>query len=272
MDLQSLLTNMTWQNALLVAGGAYILLNLKGLPFVWHVRLLNVLKSHILFHRPRTISITTGPHTPETLFYPVITTSRSPLLEIDYNMHKSNATYFTDLDINRVHLIASLFKNQLALGFSGGELGIALGSTACVFKREIKPYQKYEIHSRVLGWDGKWLVFVSHFVKPGSGNGKGGRGGGGVGKEGAQVDEKRILASAVTRYVFKKGRVSVSPETVLKAAGLLPEKGVEVKDGGWSWERVEEERLRGLEVAKSFLALDELHKTFRGDGNAIGVF
>ncbi|PWY86604.1 hypothetical protein BO94DRAFT_575650 [Aspergillus sclerotioniger CBS 115572] len=270
MDLQSLLTNVTWQNALLVAGGAYILLNLKGLPFVWHIRLLNVLKSHILLHRPRTISITHGPHTPETLFYPVITTSRSPLLETDYNMHKSNATYFTDLDINRVHLIASLFKNQLSLGFSGGELGIALGSTACVFKREIKPYQKYEIHSRVLGWDGKWLVFVSHFVRPAARGVKGKVSGEGKG----EVDEKRILASAVTRYVFKKGRVSVSPETVLTAAGLLPEKGVEGKEqeGGWSWERVEEERLRGLEIAKSFLALDELHQTFRGDGKAIGVF
>ncbi|PYI01525.1 hypothetical protein BO78DRAFT_455888 [Aspergillus sclerotiicarbonarius CBS 121057] len=263
MDLQSLSSNMTWQNALLVAGGAYILLNLKGLPFVWHLRLLNVLKSHILFHRPRTISITNGPHPPQTLFYPIITTSRSPLLETDYNMHKSNATYFTDLDINRVHLIASLFKNQLSLGFSGGELGIALGSTACVFKREIKPYQKYEIHSRVLGWDGKWLVLVSHFVRPDSAKGKG---------MGEVVDEKRILASAVTKYVFKRGRVSVSPETVLTAAGLLPEKGAEGKEGCWSWERVEEERLKGLEVAKYFLALDELHKTFRGDGNAIGVF
>ncbi|RAL03126.1 acyl-CoA thioesterase [Aspergillus ibericus CBS 121593] len=258
MDLQTLSDNLTWQNALLAAGGAYILLNLKGLPFVWHIRLLNVLKSHILLNRPRTISITNGPHTPQTLFYPIITTSSSPLLETDYNMHKSNATYFTDLDINRVHLIASLFKNQLSLGFSGGELGIALGSTACVFKREIKPYQGYEIHSRVLGWDGKWLVLVSHFVRP-AGAGKG-------------VGEKRILASAVTRYVFKKGRVSVSPETVLTAAGLLPEKGAEVKEGDWSWERVEEERLKGLEIAKPFLALDELHKTFRGDGNAIGVF
>nr|XP_001393492.2 hypothetical protein ANI_1_1116084 [Aspergillus niger CBS 513.88] len=255
MDTAALLNSVTWQNTLLFAGGAYIILNLKGLPFVWHVRLLNCLKEHIILNRARQVVITT--HGPQSLFYPVITTSSTPLLEIDYNMHKSNATYFTDLDINRVHLISSLFKDQLALGFSGGELNIALGSTACVFKREIKPYQAYEIHTRLLSWDEKWVYFVSHFVKTGGKKDKG---------------EKCILASAVTRYVFKNGRISVSPETVLSRAGLLPEKGVKMKEGFWSWEQVEEERKRGLEVAKSFLALDGLHAMFRGDGKAIGVF
>ncbi|GLA41776.1 hypothetical protein AnigIFM63309_009882 [Aspergillus niger] len=268
MDTAALLDSITWQNTLLFAGGAYIILNLKGLPFVWHVRLLNCLKEHIILNRARKVVITT--HGPQSLFYPVITTSSTPLLEIDYNMHKSNATYFTDLDINRVHLISSLFKDQLALGFSGGELNIALGSTACVFKREIKPYQAYEIHTRVLSWDEKWVYFVSHFVKTGGKKDKGEVvfGGSATGVK----DEKCILASAVTRYVFKKGRISVSPETVLSRAGLLPEKGVKMKEGFWSWEQVEEERKRGLEVAKSFLALDGLHAMFRGDGKAIGVF
>ncbi|PWY87434.1 hypothetical protein BO70DRAFT_427379 [Aspergillus heteromorphus CBS 117.55] len=276
MEMSSLLDSFTWQNALLVAGGAYVLLNMKGVPFVWHIRLLNCLKEHIILHRARKLSITT--HGAQSLFYPVITTSSSPLLEIDYNLHKSNATYFTDLDINRVHLIATLFKNQLALGFMGGDLGIALGSTACVFKREIKPYQRYEIHTRVLCWDEKWLYFVSHFVKVG---GKGsvvfeaggkGRKGMGMGRAG-DVDEKRVLASAITRYVFKKGRISVAPEKVLMQAGLLPEvDGKGDGDGFWTYEMVEEERKRGLEVAKSFLALDALHGTFRGNRNAIGVF
>ncbi|CAK40115.1 uncharacterized protein An09g01760 [Aspergillus niger] len=194
MDTAALLNSVTWQNTLLFAGGAYIILNLKGLPFVWHVRLLNCLKEHIILNRARQVVITT--HGPQSLFYPVITTSSTPLLEIDYNMHKSNATYFTDLDINRVHLISSLFKDQLALGFSGGELNIALGSTACVFKREIKPYQAYEIHTRLLSWDEKWVYFVSHFVKTGGKKDKGEVvfGGSATGVK----DEKCILASAVT--------------------------------------------------------------------------
>ncbi|PYH98068.1 hypothetical protein BO71DRAFT_395550 [Aspergillus ellipticus CBS 707.79] len=275
LSLSTLLDAVTWQNALLAAGGTYLLFNVKGLPFLWHIRLLNTLKEHIILHRSRSLSIAV--HGPQSLFYPVITTSSSPFLEIDYNLHKSNATYFTDLDINRVHLIASLFKNQLALGFSGGELGIALGSTACVFKREIKPYQLYEIHSRVFCWDEKWLYFVSHFVRPSSGRegevAFGGRGKG-EGAKGGEVDEKRILASAITRYVFKRGRISVAPEKVLVEAGLLSKDGDvgEGKEGFWTSEMVEEERVRGLEVAKSFLALDALHSTFRGDGNAIGMF
>lgn len=114
------------------------------------------------------------------------------------------------------------------------------------------------------------MYFVSHFVKTGGRKGKGEVvfGGSAMGVK----DEKSILASAVTRYVFKKGRMSVSPETVLSRAGLLPEKGVNSKEGFWSWEQVEEERKRGLDVAKSFRALDGLHALFRGDGKAIGVF
>ncbi|KAA8642646.1 acyl-CoA thioesterase [Aspergillus tanneri] len=248
------------------------------------VRLIQCLQQHILFNHPHHIDIDI--HGPESLFYPVITTSRSPLLEIDYNLHKSNATYFTDLDINRVHLIACLFKNQLALGFSGGDLNIALGSTACVFRREIKPYQAYEIHTRVLAWDEKWLYLVSHFVIPSKKPTRASLFSSSqpqslknAGRKAQTVGEaqKAILASAITRYVFKRGRISVAPENVLTKAKLLPPRqdgsSKRQSSSSWTWETVEGERQQGLKIAMSFLGLDALHGIFNGnDGNAIGVF
>jgi len=45
---------------------------------------------------------------------------------------------------------------------------IALGGVSCHFKREIKPYERYDIWTRVLAWDRKWIYLVSHFVAAGT--------------------------------------------------------------------------------------------------------
>ncbi|EED20871.1 conserved hypothetical protein [Talaromyces stipitatus ATCC 10500] len=266
-----LLSELTWQSIALAIGVIFLVTNLKGIPGFWHLRLIYCLQQHIIFNRNRRVDIVT--HGAQSLFYPVVTTSRNWLIECDYNMHKSNATYFTDLDINRVHLIASLFKDQMALGFSGGDLNIALGSTACVFRREIKPYEAYEIHTRVLCWDEKWLYLVSHFLKTKKGSPIA------KGSASSEAINKSIAASAITRYVFKRGRVTVSPETVLSAAKLLPprETPTESIEGSptstWTWDLIEAERQRGLQIAKSFLALDALHGTLNSnDGFGLGLF
>ena len=42
-----------------------------------------------------------------------------------------------------------------------------LGGTSCTWHREIKPYQPYELWTRVISWDDKWLYVVTHFVEAG---------------------------------------------------------------------------------------------------------
>lgn len=195
---------------------------------------------------------------------------------------------------------------------------VALAGVVALFRREIKPFEKYEMRSRVLGWDGKWIWVVSHFVKCG-GNGK-------------ELDmSKRIYASCLSKYVCKEGRKTVPPEQVLTESGLLPprpegipppdygntaytpseglsgtsspypggivaastpdlvhisgstlsvasskygdvldkvlEKSLAVNGGdegaGWTWQRVERERKRGMEVARSMLFLDRLDAEVR---------
>ena len=116
---------------------------------------------------------------PASLFTPIITQTRCSLLEMDYNLHKSNSTYFGDLDISRMHLACCLFKRgfhklhfnpsePLLKDQKPGRFGIYFGGVQCSFRREIRPGQKVEIWSRVLAWDGKWLYLVSHFVEAGA--------------------------------------------------------------------------------------------------------
>jgi type IV secretory pathway VirB10-like protein len=83
-----------------------------------------------------------------------------------------------------------------------------LGAAHASFYREVGMYERYEVRSRVLGWDQKWLVILSVFVRPGK-------------KRRNETEEKTetVLASALSKYVVKKGRYTVPPEDCLAAAG-----------------------------------------------------
>jgi hypothetical protein len=254
------------------------------------------------------------------LFHYGITTSRTSLLETDYNIHKSNSTYFADLDVSRSHLATHLLapgmhiignneKHKRVRDKNGnlikGSFGIGLGAVFCSFKREIAPLQGYEMWTRILAWDRKWLYFVTHFVekgkvKPTKWDGK--RCGPtrnkfvkvGSGEEAREADfSKHVIATAVSKYVFKLGRFTVHPALMIDASGLLPERpgGIEAwmsgelgtgsmedlgdldEEGPWDWRRVEAERRRGLQYAEHLAALDGANSLFDGgEDGAIGKF
>lgn len=160
------------------------------------------------------------------VFVPCTITSRTPLLETDYNMHKSNSTYFSDLDVSRTALVTRLYSP--GVGLVSKELDqeflvasrkegkkppkrlpvmVVLGSVYCSFKREIKPFELYEISSRVIAWDKKWMYILTTFVRPAK-----------------RADgQKTLLATALSKYVVKKGRLTVSPERILRTGGFLPD-------------------------------------------------
>jgi hypothetical protein len=205
-------------------------------------------------------------------------------------LHKSNSTFFNDLDDNRTELMLALFKDVVKPLKRGKNTlkpkMFNIGGTSCIFKKAIAPFARYEISSRVLCWDEKWIYVVSHFTKPGSNKPTqflvGPRSSKKAGpseqaKSGDQQD--RIYATAITKYVFKAGRVTCPPETVMQECGLLPtpptteglqglEKGTanvkKDRDAHWSWEEVQDECRKHLEVAQNFGSLDQLHGTFVG--------
>ncbi|KAF3917176.1 hypothetical protein ABW20_dc0103229 [Dactylellina cionopaga] len=182
-----------------------VLANLKILPFFWHSRFWYALYIHLMSRRR------IHPN-PTQLFVPVKISSRSPLYECDFNYHKSNSTYFSDLDIARTHLVAHLIKKSLRQRRQRGDkpLYVALGGVMSLFRREIKPYEKYEVWSRVLSWDEKWFWVVSHFVSAKGDPKHGGK--------------RKIYASSLSKYVFKVERKTIPPIEVLEESGLLPKR------------------------------------------------
>jgi hypothetical protein len=181
------------------------------------------------------------------VFLPIITKTKVPILEGDFNLHKSNSTYFTDLDSSRSLLLSFLVfhgmsktHTELAAEGKNGVMTAMLGSTYTHFKREIPTGYPYEVWSRILTWDQKWLYIVTHFVrkgkiiakasvtdiindrKPDAQNVKVSNQAFKAPKILSQGDvEQSVFATSISKCVFKKGRMTVSPERVLAASGLL---------------------------------------------------
>jgi hypothetical protein len=226
---------------------------------------------------------------------------------MDYNLHKSNSTYFSDMDVARTHLVTAFLRDGInkvgkrpgeenvswklssgaatrkeetkggatiaTLSASGvetagkgadtpvrvpstramteqefieisrqpGNLLVALGSVAGFFHREIVPYKQYEIWTRLLTWDRKWMYMVSYFVEAGTfhpeefvlqpwrkgrkSKSKAREGGGGGGETLEQQRQRmrgKVYATMIATYVIKKGRLTIPPEIVLQKSGMLP--------------------------------------------------
>lgn len=277
----------------------FIVFNWKTLPLAWTYRIFYAMLYHMVFRKSQKLG-------PRALFKPMISDTKAALLEIDYNLHKSNSTYFADLDVSRTHLCAYLLrdpirsmsnnlKTRLVLDPRTGQpvkgnFAIALGSVMCSFKREISPYQSYEIWSRVACWDRKWLYIISYFMPKGAArptewldpNFRRVRTR--DHKDATSGWEKKIHATAMSKYVFKVGRFTVHPAIVLNGAGLLPprpggwqsgenylgDESVDLSDVNltdddeWDWRRVEAQRREGMKLASQFHALDGLHDSFDG--------
>jgi hypothetical protein len=274
---------LNWRSCLII----FVLMNLKSIPLSWHLRALY----HFLRHHPgkpysdaspvtsSDVKPQSTPAATKLLFGTVTITTRSPMLEADFNWHKSNSTYFSDLDISRLVLMTrvyfggfSVISRELASEGHTGRMSFTLGSVYCSFRRPLRPYDSYAVSSKVLAWDRKWLYIISWFEPKG---------------------RSGVIATAVSKYVCKKGRFTVPPERLLRASGLLPskghfarsdvnkksgertkgartteepqcEKGGErmasvISKGEEQWEsEIETERVRGLESVKSFIDLDDI--------------
>ena len=230
-----LLGGGTTGNMLRLLAVAFALLNLKNLPFVWHWRVFKGLIFQIFLQKQE--------RTPKDLFAPMITSSWNSLTDCDYNIHKSNATFFTDCDVARAHYVGSVIRTGLQRLNAGDEEGlpaevravkgkyyVALGAVGCFFQREIPPLARFEIYTRILSWDRKWLYLVSHIVKKGAIKPdsyilqpwKKGKRVGEAKKSDEEDLRKHIYATSIARYVMKKGRLTVNPEIMLERSRLLP--------------------------------------------------
>ncbi|KKK12077.1 hypothetical protein AOCH_000012 [Aspergillus ochraceoroseus] len=208
-----------------------LILTYKNIPFMWLIRNLQV-----LILRRYLSPIHRTQLTPECLFLPTIHRSRSPLTECDHNMHKSNSTYFSDLNISHGNIGLTLF-NQFLPCVRGRDRPSRL-SAAC------KPEQS---------------LFISDDDNDNARND--------VKEERRRTERKNpIFASSIARFVLKQGRKTVPPEIMLVQCGLLPGKEASSRADLVVRQVIEERRRRDLETAQLRLGWDAVREAFEGEG------
>lgn len=84
--------------------------------------------------------------------------------DLDTNWHMNNGRYLTLMDLGRFDLVArtGLMRALVRNGWRP-----LVGAATVRFLRSLSPFQRYELKSRILGWDEKWFYFEQRFERAG---------------------------------------------------------------------------------------------------------
>jgi hypothetical protein len=188
--------------------------------------------------------------------------SRSPLLEIDISMTKSTASFITDAGVARGHVLERLIgldtigkpPPRLVSAGRGASheapaqkllasemakcrddtqanvppLSWSVAGVHATFYREIKPYQRYEVWTRVLAWDDEQLYIASWFVRSGTFEGAtkhvalmGEHGGQNEEVFGSVEARESVIAVVVSRTAIRSGSTVVRPVDIWSHRWLM---------------------------------------------------
>ena len=84
--------------------------------------------------------------------------------DLDLNFHANNGRILTLSDVGRLDMAArtGLLKICLKRGWRP-----VVASTSVRYYKSLAPFRRYELQSRVLTWDEKWVYFEHRFVRNG---------------------------------------------------------------------------------------------------------
>ncbi|PWC52360.1 thioesterase family protein [Azospirillum sp. TSO22-1] len=83
--------------------------------------------------------------------------------DLDLNMHMTNARYFSVMDLGRLDLVV---RSGMAGTMLRNRWRPVLGASTMRFRRPLKPFQRYEVVSRVLCWDDRWFYMEQRAETP----------------------------------------------------------------------------------------------------------
>ncbi len=117
-------------------------------------------------------------------------------LDLDFNAHVTNGRYFTLADVGRMDYVLRSGAYRVALRHRALPI---VGDTWGKFRRELRLFESFEIHTRMLGWDHKWSFVEHRFVKRG-----------------------RVIGVVVMRGLFRAPTGVVDPQEFVRELGLDP--------------------------------------------------
>lgn len=85
--------------------------------------------------------------------------------DLDPNIHMNNARYLSIMDLGRADLLVrtGLMRRMLAMKWQA-----VLGGSTIRYRKPLKPFQRFRLHTRLLCWDEKWF-FLEHRIETAKG-------------------------------------------------------------------------------------------------------
>lgn len=114
--------------------------------------------------------------------------------DIDFNGHVNNGRYLTLADIGRMDFVLRTGAGKAA--FAQRALPI-VGDSLAKFRRDLKAFDRFEMQTRILGWDDKWTFMEHRFMRGG-----------------------RVLGVVVIRGLFRGPQGPIAPAHFLAFMGL----------------------------------------------------
>jgi acyl-CoA thioesterase FadM len=82
--------------------------------------------------------------------------------DLDLNFHVNNGRYLALADIGRMHWFVS--TGVLAIARQEKMFPV-VGDAIAKFRRDLKVFESFEIHTRLMGWNHKWGFLEHRFVR-----------------------------------------------------------------------------------------------------------
>lgn len=113
--------------------------------------------------------------------------------DLDINIHMNNARYMALMDLGRCDMI---LRGGLVRTVLKNRWQPVIASALVRFRRPLAPFQTFQLRTRILSWDEKWL-YIQHII-----------------------ESKGVVAChAVVRGAFVRSGSVVSPAEIALAAG-----------------------------------------------------
>ena len=117
--------------------------------------------------------------------------------DLDIYGHMNNGRYLTLMDLGRADWIWRTGLGQLAKKNRWKPL---VAASKIRYRKSLTLFKKFSLHTRVIGWDGKWFYIEQVFKK-----------------------KERLMATAVVKGLFRGPKGNVHPEEVLQMVGKKAE-------------------------------------------------
>lgn len=114
--------------------------------------------------------------------------------DLDFNGHVNNGRYLTLADLGRLDFVIRTGVARVAIAQRAIPI---VGDAVAKFRKDLKPFEAYELQTRLLGWDDKWTFMEHRFVRKG-----------------------RVAGVVVMRGLFRAASGPVKPAVFQAALGI----------------------------------------------------